>query len=286
MKKTKPAGQLPNLLIIGASKCGTTSLHHYLGLHPEIAMTAEKELLFFVEAFHWHRGEDWYRGHFRTAARVRGESSPIYSQAPWFPGAPARIFSLIPDARLIYLVRDPVERLISHYMETVQWEREHRPLAEILATEPDNYYRAVSSYAYQLEQFDRVFPRSQILVVQSERLDACRAETLREVFSFLGVDPGFTSPRFAARKYPSSAKRRLTAAGSRCVNARPVRWVESRLPPMPRRVFQRVLRHPLSRPFPRPRLTETERRELTDYFRADVARLRARTGQAFAGWSV
>ena len=65
-------GALPNLLVIGGLKCGTTSLHHYLNLHPAIAMSRPKELNFFVEELNWHLGSDWYASHFDRAAAVRG----------------------------------------------------------------------------------------------------------------------------------------------------------------------------------------------------------------------
>jgi hypothetical protein len=75
-------GALPNLIIIGGLKCGTTSLHHYLNLHPEIAMSRPKELNFFVAELNWPLGRDWYAGHFDAAVPVRGESSPHYTNRP------------------------------------------------------------------------------------------------------------------------------------------------------------------------------------------------------------
>jgi hypothetical protein len=69
-------GALPNLLILGAQKCGTSGLHYYLGLHPEVSMSKPKELNFFIEERNWTRGTDWYKRHFDASATVRGESSP------------------------------------------------------------------------------------------------------------------------------------------------------------------------------------------------------------------
>ena len=106
---------LPNLIVIGAAKCGTTSLHEYLDLHPEVAMSREKELDFFVEEKHWGRGVEWYAAQFEDAP-VRGESSPSYTAYPRYRGVPERIRRVVPDAKLVYLVRDPVERIVSHFV--------------------------------------------------------------------------------------------------------------------------------------------------------------------------
>ena len=65
--------RLPNLIVIGAQKCGTTSLHYYLGVHPDIFMSREKELRYFVEEFNWGKGIDWYRSHFGANASILGE---------------------------------------------------------------------------------------------------------------------------------------------------------------------------------------------------------------------
>src|SRR5205823_11980303 len=96
-------GHLPNLLIIGAAKAGTTSLHRYLDLHPSIFMSRSKELQLFNQD-DWRERRDWYRAQFPTAAPVRGESSGAYTMHPVLPCVPERIKATIPDARLIYLV--------------------------------------------------------------------------------------------------------------------------------------------------------------------------------------
>ena len=75
-------GALPNLVVIGAMKCGSTSLHHYLDAHPAVSMSDHKELNFFYRPQRWQRGADWYRGHFDSTALVRGESSVNYTKSP------------------------------------------------------------------------------------------------------------------------------------------------------------------------------------------------------------
>src|SRR5215210_59230 len=85
-KRGGTQGALPNLIVIGGLKCGTTSLHHYLNLHPEVGMSRPKELNFFVEELNWGLGADWYRGHFPPDRAVRGETSPHYTNRPRFAG--------------------------------------------------------------------------------------------------------------------------------------------------------------------------------------------------------
>src|SRR5689334_23609212 len=91
-------GALPNLIILGGLKCGTTSLHHYLNLHPQIAMSRPKELNFFVEELNWELGSDWYTSHFDPDADVRGETSPHYTNRPRFEGVAERLAETAPDA--------------------------------------------------------------------------------------------------------------------------------------------------------------------------------------------
>jgi hypothetical protein len=95
---------LPNLVVIGAMKCGTTSLHHYLDLHPEISMSRPKELNFFIgddggpgdwRGGTWRRGTAWYAQHFEPAAPVRGEVSPGYT-SPSFPYEAGRMAAVVP----------------------------------------------------------------------------------------------------------------------------------------------------------------------------------------------
>ena len=92
---------LPNLVVIGAERCGTSSLHRYLGSHPQVFMSRKKELNFFVAEREWRRGRRWYERQFPTDAPVRGESSPAYTAYPVFSGVPARLAALVPDAKLL-----------------------------------------------------------------------------------------------------------------------------------------------------------------------------------------
>src|ERR1700694_4198191 len=90
---------LPNLIVIGGAKCGTSSLHYYLRLHPEIFMSRQKELNFFIEEMNWSEGLHWYEAQFQNGAQyaIRGESSPQYTRYPIFRGVPERMHQVIPQ---------------------------------------------------------------------------------------------------------------------------------------------------------------------------------------------
>mgnify|MGYP001422091871 CR=1 FL=1 len=218
------AGALPNLIIIGAMKCGTTSLHHYLKLHPSIGMSVQKELHFFQGAASWERGQDWYRSCFDPTKPVRGESSPGYSNFPRIGGVPERMHAVIPDAKLIYLVRDPVKRTLSHYRHMVAERGEERTLREVLADPAEPYTRR-SCYHFQLEQYLPFYDLGKILVVQQEALLLDRVRTMANIFEWLGVDPAFSSIRFRYRRHRSVRKRRLTELGQRLSGTWPMRRV-------------------------------------------------------------
>jgi hypothetical protein len=97
---------LPNLIVIGAQKSGTSSFYHYLTFHPEIFMSSHKELNFFCKELTWEKGMRWYKSHFQDKTRkIRGEVSPTYTQYPLYKGVPERMHSILPDAKLIYLIK-------------------------------------------------------------------------------------------------------------------------------------------------------------------------------------
>jgi hypothetical protein len=277
---------LPNLIVIGAQKGGTSSLHRYLDLHPEIAMASPRELNFFCgPGWSWDRGLDWYGSHFDGAASVRGESSPDYTFFPYIRGVPERMHAVAPEARLLYVVRDPVERMISQYLH--YWSRgyERRPIDEVFS-DPRFHgsgYVARSRYHAQLERYLEHFPRSSLLVLSQEELLGDRDRALTRVFGFLGVDPSFRSPAFAELHNTARDHRRQRALQRRVETAlRPLGLAR----PARRVMGTRRLERLMSRPLERPRLEPALRERVTDLVRDDAARLRRLTGERFDAWSV
>jgi hypothetical protein len=192
-----PDELLPTFFVIGAAKCGTTSLHFYLDQHPEISMSDPKEPHVFADSRSLDESPDYW-GLFKPGPSVRGESSTGYSRYPAEGDAAAAIGAAIPDAKLIYLVGDPVERIISDYAQQVAVGVEPLSLEEALIDfdDPANFYVCASRYAMQLENYLRYFESSQLIVLEQWRLRHERRAVLREVFSFLGVDPDFWSSEF------------------------------------------------------------------------------------------
>jgi Sulfotransferase domain len=216
---------LPDFLILGAQKAGTTALYAYLRWHPQITGPSFKEVSFFDR--HYARGERWYRAHMPVRrGGIVGEASPSYL---FHPLAPERVAKLLPHARLIALLRNPVDRAFSHYQHEVALGREQLSFEEALAREGErmegelermlreptyfshawwNYtYAARGRYAEQLERWLDAFPREQLLVVLTDDLAADTAGTYARVLEFLGVDQrGLESyPRIFEREYGAMA---------------------------------------------------------------------------------
>lgn len=264
---------LPNLLIIGAAKAGTTSLHNYLNLHPQIAMSVRKELEFFTRD-DWRDGLDWYAEQF-SAAKIMGESSPTYTMRPYLPSTAPRISAVIPHARLIYVLRDPLERCIAHYVEHVHLGVEKRPLAEALLDSPtDNPYLCASRYASQLEPFYEEFPRDHILLVDHGELRASRERVMSRIFDFLGVEEFRPAPGLLVEHNTGDTKVRYNAVGMWMIRHG---VLTKKVEGFERGPLIRPVRHLLSRPVDR-RLNDDDRERVVDLLRADVNLLRATTG--------
>jgi sulfotransferase family protein len=278
---------LPNLVVIGAMKCGTSSLHRYLSLHPDVSMSEQKELNYFERE--WDRGREWYESQFPEPAAVRGESSPNYTKYPRHGNeAPARMHSLVPDARLIYLVRDPIDRIVSHYVDAYSFGRVSRPLLEELEGPEGAHFVNTSRYFMQLSRYLELFDRSRILVVGSEDLRDRRAEALSDVFRFLGVDDSFWAPEYDRTFNPGAEKRRAPSAAyafERVVRRTRASVLGRALPRSLARPV-RAMAAARSDPIEAPTIDAETRQRLADTLEKDVAELRRVTGLELASWSL
>ena len=108
--------RLPDFMVIGAMKAGTTGLAFYLGQHPDVFISSTMEANFFADPGNWHRGVGWYQRLFDSEKLHVGDGSVRNTMVPEYTGAPERIGRLLPDVRLVYLVRDPIERLRSMFI--------------------------------------------------------------------------------------------------------------------------------------------------------------------------
>lgn len=208
----------PHFLILGAQKAGTNSLYRYLCQHPQILPATEKEIHFF--SLHYERGLSWYQSQFPISARgeflFTGEGTPYYL---FHPFVPERVFKTLPQVKLIVLLRNPVDRAISHYYWEVKLGYEPLSLSEAIAQEPqrlqgetekllsqqakDSFnhqhysYLARGCYADQLQIWFRYFSPEQFLILESQALYTRTSQILAQVFHFLGV-PDYRLPHYRA----------------------------------------------------------------------------------------
>lgn len=198
--------RLPDFLIIGAQRGGTTSLYRYLSGHPDVVAAWRKEVHFF-DRYHG-KGLDWYRAHFPSLddTRVVGEASPSYL---FHPSAPERARATVPGAKVIALLRNPVDRAYSHYQMKVRKGIETLSFAEAVARERERLaeddptgttwrhysYVARGEYAEQLARWLARFPREQLLVLKSEEFFQHPEGVLHQTLSHLGL-PAWSPPGF------------------------------------------------------------------------------------------
>lgn len=210
---------LPDFLIIGTAKSGTTTLYGWLNEHPFVAPAAQKEIHFFD--YEYYRGLDWYRSNFpeertrRTFEQehgrpfLTGEASPTYIAHEW---APSRIAKVLPKAKLIVALRNPIDRAYSQFqMSRREDEEPLESFAEAVAAEEGRLrgecdrlrrdprynswpigcwgYLLRSRYAEQVERWFKLFPREQFLFVKSDELESHPQNTLDEVYGFLDLPP-------------------------------------------------------------------------------------------------
>ncbi|GAA3973990.1 sulfotransferase family protein [Allohahella marinimesophila] len=203
---TAPFRALPEFLIIGEMKSGTSSLFYYLQRHPMIASPLRKEIHFFNIGH--RKGLGWYRAHFPlrknlTEHQITGEGCPEYLFAP---GAAERIQRTIPNARLIVLLRDPVQRAISHYHHEIKMGREYLPLFDALTAEEERIndsdmaspegletylhasYKLRGRYADHLSRLFTIFDRKQVLILGNNELLRDPEAVTNKVYEFLGLE--------------------------------------------------------------------------------------------------
>jgi len=275
---------LPNFFVIGAMKSGTSSLHAYLQSHPQIFMSEPKEPDYFVQVLNWGRGQEWYESLFAGSERAvaRGEASTSYSMRHAWPGPAKRIASVVPEARIVYLVRDPIERMLSHYIMLRKTGKEQRPAEKAFREEPG--YIRTSSYWFQLEAYLEHFPRERVFVLTSEALRHDRASTVRRVWEFLGVDATYVPEALSAERNRSTDRATRTLAGSRLKRSAALRAVTGVTPAPVRRLFGRITLKPL-------KVTDVPisaelRAELAALLQPQVRAIRPFLDGGFDGWGI
>jgi hypothetical protein len=265
---------LPTFLVIGAKKAGSTSMHRYLSAHPDVFMPAEKHLDFF-SGDTWERGVDWYAAQLAPGAHhaARGEASNTYSSHPIVQGVPARVAAVVPDVRLVYVIREPIARITSHYRQAVAEWGETRPFDEVVF-ERSAEYIATTRYAMQLDLYLEHFAREQLLVVTSEDLLHARAETLARVFAFIGVDPDLRLAASTRVHNQASDYRRQGSLVKRVRHSAAYGAIRERIPERARRLAWRTSTRPLAHDPYALELSPDARAAVLERLRPDLERLR------------
>jgi hypothetical protein len=198
-----------------------------------------------------------------------------------------RIHEYVPDARLLYMIRDPISRILSHWRHATGAGYETRDMEEALGRDDQSYVDR-SMYWMQLQPYLELFDRSQIELITQEELQNERTETMRRAFEFAGVDETFTSEQFDREWEKSTAKE----AGSYQIMEKLVKLPGlhsldrnfDRLPESMRWMVEKVVHKPDAPSAPKPVLPEEIEQRLTKVFAEDVAALQQWAGREFAGW--
>ena len=229
-----PVSRLPQFLCVGAQKAGTTTLQALLAAHPQVFLPEAKELQFF--SLHHHLGPDWYGQHYAGALPQQccGEITPYYL---FHPLAPRRIQALLPEVRLIVLLRDPLERTLSGLFHSIRLGLEPLPPEQALAVEAERLagaeaqllaglqhhshqvhsYLSRSCYGPQLERYERLFAPEQLLLLRAEDLFARPEQLWPRLLAFLELEPWLLPPQLPcanagggeAQQVPEALRQRL-----------------------------------------------------------------------------
>ena len=274
---------LPDFFIGGVQKGGTTTLHWRLKEHPEIFIPDwPQEIHFFDDEKNFARGLGWYETLFEgyDGQRAVGQTSPLYL---YHPAVPERIERAVPNARFLFILRNPTERAYAHYWHSVKKGYEPLDFAAALEAEPervrrggrqrrDHSYVDRGRYARQLARFIDRFGRERVHVLLQDRLRSDPDAVERACAEFLGVDPGAFPPRREAARNPSQVPR--------------LRFVQRAVGPWRRalpRVAAVVDRLNL-RTAPYPPLPAAQREQLEGIFEPEIRQLEELLGIDLAVW--
>ena len=194
----------PTFLIIGAGKCGTTSLWDLLRQHPEICMCDPKEPNFFGSDENYAKGWEWYGSFFEKSSRAKavGDVSPQYASLARYPAAPGRIGKDLPQAGLIYIVRHPLDRIVSSYLQALHTRHNM----------PRNFSKSVREYVYHIDitrywscisEYRKYFADSSIKILFFEDFKSNPRKVIEEICSFIGVDSSFEYEGIEIPRNPS-----------------------------------------------------------------------------------
>jgi hypothetical protein len=296
---------LPNFLIIGPPKCASTSLHYYLGQHPDVYVSEVKETNFFSHDY--HKGLSWYSKYFSDAgsAKAIGEATPSYF---FLPFAMDRIKNDLPGVKLIVTLRNPADRAFSHWLMFKEFGVEKASFKKAIdinlkqmeyvdfaaANGPDLWdnrkksnsdsnkwiriYIQASMYAEHLNALYKKFGNENVYVVFLEDLKNCFGETIKDLFKFIGVDESFTVSNTEAKNFYFDKKYfRLL---QKVVGFNKARYISASVPDNLKRFFRPKKNAVINIP----EMSLQERIFLEDFFTNDIKQLEKITGKNLDHW--
>jgi len=264
----------PQFIICGAGKSGTSWLHVCLDEHPQVFVPAIKELHYF--SYYFDRGASWYADHFTPSKpdQISGECSPSYL---WHPDAPARLHDALPDAKLLFILRNPIDRAYSHYCMHLAVDTVSDDVVQEL--QPGSEYADIGLYYQHIQRFLSLFPEEQIRVWLHDDMKSDPRKLLAEVFEYIGVDSGFEPSRAEKTFFQRKPRKRFVG-----LHRWMVRGVSSAMRQGPKSArFLNRLRssqivkayHTLNAGKAYPPVPVSLRQQLSDYYRNDVKHLSA-----------
>ena len=288
----------PNFFIVGSMKSGTSTLHSILSLHPDVFMSEPKEPSFFVCHEDLKRlwpemakqkysfDETSYLELFRNAgdSRIVGESSSNYTKLPHAPGVAKRISEFSPGAKILYVIRNPVGRTISHYWHAVKREGETRSIDEAIKSDP--IYLDVSNYARQIQEYMNYFEKDNIRVITLEEYSKSPADTMKGIFNWLGIDDNVVPDNLGLRNHvtPKTVRRQRKLGFLNRINFRPVyNYIRPVIPRSVRKAGRNILLPGVDR-------DSVETKEVIDFImriqKEQITNLREILGRDFPEWEI
>lgn len=292
---------LPTFIIAGAGKSGTTSLWRYLKQHPDIFMTENKEPTFFTEVIGKDQGADemapassgnygkglpWYEALFEGCRpeQQRGEASTTYISAP---DTPSLIKAHIPDAKIIFILREPVSRAYSQYWQEIKSGHRLPPFSEMYSQGHPRLQRYLynSRYKTHLTNFLEEFRRDQLLVLLHDDLKHDPVAITKAIYRFLGVDESYLPEDLGKRHNPSSVPRSRLL--QRFIYHSSRSKIKELLPATVRKFLNRTkisVRSMNLKPYTYPPLSPEIRKELIPMFVDDVDFIEQVVGKSLSAW--
>ncbi|MEL7510741.1 MAG: sulfotransferase [Cyanobacteria bacterium J06554_3] len=268
----------PHFIIMGAMKCATTTLHEQLSAQPGVFMSEPKEPNFFSNDEQFQRGIGWYGSLFAEAqpGDLCGESSTHYTKLPTYPDSVSRLRQHVPNVKLIYVMRHPIERLISQYMH--EWSRRtvSGTLSQSLKQRPELYQ--YSQYSMQLRPYLEAFGAENVLPVFFERVRQFPQEELARIGEFIGCPQPAVWQSESGHQHSTSQRLRESAWRDAIVNAPVLSTIRKQFVPQSFRQWVKGLWQMQQRP----QLSPQEQAELEALLDQDLAILGRWLGRTFS----